>query len=82
MSLVKQVGCTVTQPISHPALSRSAFVQLVENVSQQIQCATRSGAGAGRSLVGVSVVVVVLDAPGLKGVDEGHEHEGAHNVLH
>lgn len=33
------------------------------------------------SLVGVRVVVVVLDAPGLKGVDEGREHERAHNVL-
>ena len=33
-------------------------------------------------LVGVSMVVVVLDAPGLERVDEGHEHESAHDVLH
>ena len=33
-------------------------------------------------LVGVSMVVVVLDSPGLKGVDEGHEGKRAHNVLH
>ena len=34
------------------------------------------------SLVGVRVVVVVLDAPGLKGEDERHEHDRAHDVLH
>lgn len=34
------------------------------------------------SLVGVGVVVVVLDAPGLEGVDEGRKHQGAHDVLH
>lgn len=33
------------------------------------------------SLVGVGMVVVVLDAPWLKGVDEGGKHEGAHDVL-
>ena len=33
-------------------------------------------------LVGVGVVVVVLDSPGLKGVDEGHEGKGANNILH
>lgn len=33
-------------------------------------------------LVGVGVVVVVLDAPWLKGVDQRHEHQGTHNVLH
>ena len=33
------------------------------------------------ALVGVSVVVVVLDPPGLKGVDEGGKGNGAHNVL-
>ena len=33
------------------------------------------------SLVGVGVVLVVLDAPGLEGVDQGHEHDGAHYVL-
>ena len=27
-------------------------------------------------------MVVVLDAPGLKREGEGHEHEGANNVLH
>ena len=32
-------------------------------------------------LVGVRVVVVVLDAPGLEGVDEGREGDGAHDVL-
>jgi hypothetical protein len=37
---------------------------------------------SGRALVGVGVMVVVLDAPGLERVDEGHEHESAHNVLH
>ena len=37
--------------------------------------------GERRSLVGVGVVVVVLDAPGLKGVDEGRKHDGAHDVL-
>jgi len=30
----------------------------------------------------VRVVVVVLDAPRLEGVDERHEHERAHDVLH
>ena len=34
------------------------------------------------ALVGVGVVVVVLDSPGLKGVDEGHEGQSAHDVLH
>lgn len=34
------------------------------------------------SLVGVGVVVVVLEAPWLEGVDEGSEHYGAHDVLH
>lgn len=33
-------------------------------------------------LVGMGVVVVVLDSPGLKGVDEGHEGKGANNILH
>eukprot|EP00967_Tisochrysis_lutea_P060554 scaffold77463_cov18-Tisochrysis_lutea.AAC.1 len=33
------------------------------------------------ALVGVGVVVVVLDAPGLVRVDEGREHDGAHNIL-
>ena len=33
------------------------------------------------ALVGVGVVVVVLDAPGLEGVDERREHEGPHDVL-
>ena len=33
------------------------------------------------ALVGVGVVVVVLDPPGLKGVDEGRKGKGAHNVL-
>ena len=33
------------------------------------------------ALVGVGVVVVVLDPPGLKGVDEGGKGNGAHNVL-
>lgn len=33
-------------------------------------------------LVGVGVVDVVLDPPGLKWVDQGHKHEGAHNILH
>jgi hypothetical protein len=28
------------------------------------------------------MVLVVLDAPGLKGVNEGHEHQRAHDVLH
>ena len=27
-------------------------------------------------------MVVVLDAPGLEGVHEGHEHQRAHDVLH
>lgn len=34
------------------------------------------------SLVGVGMVVVVLDPPGLKGIDEGGKHQGAHNVLY
>ena len=33
------------------------------------------------SLVGVCVVDIVLDPPGLKGVYEGGKHEGANNVL-
>lgn len=33
------------------------------------------------SLVGLCVVLVVLDAPWLKGVDQGHEGQCAHNVL-
>lgn len=33
-------------------------------------------------LVGVRVVLVVLDAPGLKGVQQRGEHQGAHDVLH
>lgn len=33
------------------------------------------------SLVGVGVVVVVLDPPGLEGVDQGREEDVAHNVL-
>lgn len=33
------------------------------------------------SLVGLCVVLVVLDPPGLKGVDERHEGQRAHNVL-
>lgn len=33
------------------------------------------------ALVSVGVVVVVLDAPRLEGVDEGRKHEGAHDVL-
>mmetsp|Transcript_4454 Transcript_4454/g.11104 ORF Transcript_4454/g.11104 Transcript_4454/m.11104 type:complete len:488 (-) Transcript_4454:18-1481(-) len=33
-------------------------------------------------LVGVCVVVVVLDPPGLKGVDERRKHQRAHNILH
>lgn len=37
---------------------------------------------ASGSLVGVCMVDVVLDPPGLERVDEGGEHEGAHNVLH
>ena len=28
------------------------------------------------------MVDIVLDPPGLKGVDEGCKHEGAHNVLY
>jgi hypothetical protein len=35
----------------------------------------------GCSLVCLCVVLVVLDPPGLEGVDEGHEGQGAHNVL-
>ena len=34
------------------------------------------------SLVGVGMVHIVLDPPGLKGVYEGGKHEGPHNVLH
>lgn len=34
------------------------------------------------SLVGVCVVDVVLDPPGLEGEDEGGKHEGSHDVLH
>ena len=34
------------------------------------------------ALVGVGVVVVVLDSPGLKGVDERHEHQCAYDVFH
>lgn len=34
------------------------------------------------SLVGVGVVYIVLDPPGLKGVYKGGKHEGPHNVLH
>lgn len=33
-------------------------------------------------LVGVCMVYVVLDPPGLKGVYERSKHEGAHNVLY
>jgi hypothetical protein len=33
------------------------------------------------SLVCLCVVLVVLDPPGLEGVDEGHEGQGAYNVL-
>jgi hypothetical protein len=33
------------------------------------------------ALVGVCVVVVVLDAPGLEGVDEGRKHERPHDIL-
>lgn len=33
-------------------------------------------------LVSVRVVVVVLDPPGLKGVDDRHKHESADNVFH
>lgn len=33
------------------------------------------------SLVCLCVVLVVLDPPWLEGVDEGHEGQGAHNVL-
>lgn len=47
-----------------------------------VQLLVQLHATAEPSLVGVGVVVVVLDAPGLEGVDEGHEHERAHNVLH
>ena len=36
----------------------------------------------GSALVGVCMMNVVLDPPGLKGVYEGGKHEGAHNVLH
>ena len=35
----------------------------------------------GHSLVGVGVVVVVLDPPGLKGVDQGGKHDGPDDVL-
>lgn len=34
-----------------------------------------------RALVGVGVVLVVLDAPGLKRVEQGEEHDRAHHVL-
>ena len=34
------------------------------------------------SLVGVGMMDVVLDPPGLKGVYEGSKHESAHNVLY
>ncbi len=34
------------------------------------------------ALVGVGVVVIVLNSPGLEWVDEGHEHQCAHNVFH
>ena len=34
------------------------------------------------SLVGVGMVHIVLDPPGLKRVYEGGKHEGPHNVLH
>lgn len=37
--------------------------------------------GPASSLVGLRVVLVVLDPPGLEGVDEGHEGQGTHNVL-
>lgn len=42
-------------------------------------CGARPEADA---LVGVCVVVVVLDPPGLKGVDERRKHQRAHNILH
>ena len=34
------------------------------------------------SLVGVCMMDVVLDPPGLKWVYEGSKHQSAHNVLH
>ena len=33
-------------------------------------------------LVGVCMMVVVLDPPGLKGIYEGRKHQCAHNILY
>ncbi len=57
----------------------SIAIQEVVHQAETWNCKSQQEGG---SLVGVGMVVVVLDAPGLKGVDEGHEHKGAHNVLH
>ncbi len=58
-------------------------------VSAHVRCArkvadTVLGVAAlcAHSLVGVCVVVVVLDAPGLEGVDQWREHDCTHNVLY
>ena len=48
---------------------------------EQTLCRLKSMRGRA-ALVGVCMVVVVLDAPGLKRVDERHEHERANDVLH
>ena len=39
------------------------------------------GQGDGSSLVSVGVVLIVLDAPRLEGVDERHEHDCAYYVF-
>mmetsp|Transcript_3393 Transcript_3393/g.9938 ORF Transcript_3393/g.9938 Transcript_3393/m.9938 type:complete len:432 (-) Transcript_3393:50-1345(-) len=44
--------------------------------------ADRVPGGVLHQLVGVGVVLVVLDPPRVERVDEWHEHEGSHDVLH
>lgn len=46
-----------------------------------VHCVLVSKHTASALLVGVCVVDIVLDPPGLKGVYEGRKHEGANNVL-
>lgn len=53
--------------------------RLYEYLHTHSCCSLQTPVGA---LVGVGMVHIVLDPPGLKGVKQWHEGEGAHNILH
>lgn len=54
---------------------------MLDEISHVCLALFAAGRWGSSLLVGVCMVDIVLDPPGLKGVDEGRKHEGTHYVL-